>query len=103
MSETLDKQTLTRLAWLTELRRQGHRKCEGDFGDYLTGGSVCAIGLLIEVADLGGWDDEFDVGEAAGLERWMVVQVVDRNDGDAPYHEHTFAEIADVVEGWFKS
>lgn len=113
MTKTLDKTDLVRLAWLTELRRQGHRKC---IGEYARLGAVCALGLLLEVAgqtvewteDLPG-DSTVGVGALAGLSGRQSRIVVSMNDG-APnidvgygrYHAHTFAEIADVVEGWFK-
>lgn len=107
MTKTLDKTELMRLAWLTELRRQGHRQCEGDYTD--SDGNVCAIGLLAEVASFdvllaGG---EAEIGELAGLTSLQSDHVVSMNDGVIPegshcrLHKHTFAEIADVVEGWF--
>lgn len=49
MSTTKSKETLTRLAWITELRRQGERQCTGP-GGFHKGGPVCAIVLLYEIA-----------------------------------------------------
>lgn len=115
MSKTLDKTELVRVAWLTELRRQGHRKCEDS---YRKGGMVCALGLLAEVADfdlLGSpCGSASMVGETAGLTSDQSFEVAARNDGSefiddendpvlGLFHVHTFAEIADIVEGWFKT
>lgn len=111
MTKTLDKTELVRLAWLTELRRQGHRQCTGS---YKSDGDVCALGLLLDVVGLSAdWaeqeaNDERDVGALAGLSGDQSRTVVCMNDGLIPakgtsaLHQHTFAEIADVVEGWFK-
>lgn len=110
MTKTLDKTELVRLAWLTELRRQGHRQCTGE---YAQGTNVCALGLLLEVAgktvEWAVKHDEARVGEFAGLSPRQARTVVCMNDGltnfnvgYGRYHKHTFAEIADVVEGWFK-
>ena len=88
-----------RARWLTELRRQGHRQC---YGDYAIGGNVCAIGLLAEVVGLTTYAD--DIGNFAvlvGLTEEQMREVVDRNDG-VECDQHTFAEIADVVESWFQ-
>lgn len=100
------KEELTRLAWLVELRRQGHRQCLGAVDGM---GGVCAMVLLGEVAT-GGRSFAVhscaaleDIGSKAGLHVGQVVEVVEMNDGcinrDIP--PHTFSEIADVVEGWF--
>lgn len=108
MTKPLSKTDLTRAAWLTELRRQGHRQCT----DALRIGTrVCAIGLLGEVAranerqfDRG---DDYGIGGLAGLSRLQVEEVTKRNDGAFDeisckrLPKHTFAEIADVVESWF--
>jgi hypothetical protein len=105
MAETLDKQTLTRLAWITELRRQGHRQCTGAY--FSKAGGVCALGLLMEIAiDRSRWcDEEWDemcaVGALAGLTSDQAGEVALLNDGML-CAKHTFAQIADVVEGWFK-
>lgn len=118
MTEHLDKQTLTRLAWITELRRQGHRKCEGDYFDFNDEGeqTVCALGLLIEVSGFRIGRDPHDepsmseVGELAGLTEGQSEAVWMMNDGyntvaklkcDVSFAKHTFSEIADVVDGWF--
>jgi hypothetical protein len=116
MASQLDKQSLTRLAWLTELRRQGDRKCEGDYFDWNDDGEqmVCALGLLAEVAGYGS-DDEMpgstEIDQLAGLTEEQAEAVWMMNDGytampgitpEVSVAKHTFAEIADVVEGWFK-
>ena len=107
--KTLDKTTMTRLAWLTELRRQGHRQC---FEEYAIGANVCALGLLVEVSGCDpkepstwnfDWRDETQVGALAGLTAAQSTEATRRNDGDHGYHRHTFAEIADVVSSWFPS
>lgn len=111
MSKTLTKEELVRAAWLVELRRQGNRKCEGA---YSRGTKVCALGLLAEVAKLD-WEDGSApgmsaVGKLAGLTYYQSEQVAARNDGTfislygrcTLLPKHTFAEIANVVEGWFK-
>lgn len=111
MTKTLDKTELVRLAWLTELRRQGQRQCVGEYMDGL--GSVCALGLLAEVSGMPRdelWtrtndldlDDLAEIGALAGLSDEQTDGVYGRNDGSDGYQKHTFAEIADVVEGWFK-
>ncbi len=106
MSKTLTKEELVRANWLVELRRQGHRQCRLDYSDR---GDVCALGLLGEVARLELDDsvDLWEVGELAGLDCNQSVEIASRNDGGYDlygrlYPEHTFAEIADIVEGWFK-
>ena len=92
-----------RARWIAELRRQGHRQCTGSYTDF--GGRVCALGLLAEVAghsfERGDWPD--DIGDLAGLREDHSDKIVGMNDGKWEFHKHTFAEIADVVEGWFKS
>ena len=103
MSATITKQELTRLAWLTELRQQGHRQCVHTYTDGWQG--VCALGLLREVGlpidEREYMDSTADVGALAGLDDDQALEVACRNDGDGPYHKHTFAEIADVVASWF--
>ena len=125
MSKTIDSTELIRLAWITALRTQGDRKCTGS---YFKGHKVCALGLLGEVAgeqtvDVpmlpkggGGFytgktflslDDTHDIGALAGLDEIQSDRVVSMNDGvslDDPTvsgKQHTFSEIADVVEAWF--
>ena len=109
MSRTVSKEELVRLGWITELRRQGDRQCTN--GAYTHDRLVCALGLLREVAlprlspeEREGWDEVADVGAFAGLSENQSTEVTLRNDGDDElgFHKHTFAEIADVVEGWFK-
>jgi hypothetical protein len=90
--------------WIAELRRQGDRQCEGDLS---RGNNVCALGLLAEVAGLSSSYQFYgDIADAAGLDGNQLEEVWRRNDGCTVYtptfHKHTFAEIADVVEGWFK-
>lgn len=108
MTKPLSKTDLTRAAWLTELRRQGHRQCQ----DALRIGTrVCAIGLLGEVANAKerqfSHGDDYGIGALAGLSHDQVEEVTKRNDGaydtvrSKHLPKHTFAEIADVVEGWF--
>lgn len=111
MAKELDKTTLTRLAWLTELRRQGHRQCVGVLFDEPR---VCSLGLLAEVAGIANrrrtFDDAYysEIATSAGLTRWQADEITARNDGirvfgrKRRYHKHTFAEIADVVESWFR-
>ena len=114
MSEVLPKETLIRLAWITELRRQGDRQCCD--GSYSNDGLVCALGLLREVA-LPEWravereaiDGIEEVGALAGLSSSESLEITLRNDGgpvpgtegEQEYHKHTFAELAGVVANWF--
>jgi len=107
MAEIKSREELVRLVWLAELRRQGHRQC---FDSYENDkGGVCALGLLREAAfperwgDRVAYDDVADVGMLAGLTEAQADDVASRNDGIGRYqgHQHTFAEIADVVADWF--
>ena len=109
MTKPLTKEELIRSAWITELRRQGERQCTN--GSYTHGAFVCALGLLREVAlpkctlearEM--FDEVCEVGAFAGLNENQSTEITLRNDGDSEceYHKHTFSEIADVVEGWFK-
>lgn len=108
MAVTKSREELVRLSWLTELRRQGHRKCEGLLhGD---GAEVCALGLLAEVGGMSRADARRDVNYAnirqlAGLSIWQCNSIWALNDGDKGNNrpKHNFAEIADVVAGWFPS
>lgn len=101
MSTTKTKSELVRLGWLTELRRQGDRQCEGELFDGL---KVCALGLLAEVSGLGRranavvarWSCYAPIGKRAGLSADQTQSVYEMNDS-----KHTFSEIADVVESWF--
>lgn len=113
MSTTKSKETLTRLAWLTELRRQGHRQCEGPaiFGTR----QVCAIVLLHELVhgDTRVNNSPRETAKlATGLTEDQCDQVILMNDGWLDHSPHdkrarrkgrkrTFAEIADVVASWF--
>jgi hypothetical protein len=103
MSKELDKTQLTRMAWLTELRRQGHRKCTGLL---FRGNRACALGLLAEVGNFDAYDF-YEIGALAGLNDEQTDLVWKMNDGwdppDGPsIPQHTFAEIASEVEGWFR-
>jgi len=103
MTKTLDKVELVRLAWLTELRRQGHRQCV--WMEHTDDKQVCALQLLSEICppdEAGRRRHWGDVAQLAGLTLDQERDVYRRNDGARGYHKHTFAEIADVVEGWFK-
>lgn len=108
MSKELTKQELVRLSWLTELRRQGDRQC---IGVYDCDGQVCALGLLVEIAGTDAELNEYEVGALVGLNKHQSDWVVSANDGvglevgnklQNPTRRHTFSEIADVVEGWFR-
>jgi hypothetical protein len=99
MSEQLTKEELIRMAWITALRRDGGRQCDGQF--IAKGNRVCALGLLGEVAGLSRrqirhtrWMHK--IGELGGLSYEETEIVWQGNDDGC-----TFAEIADVVEGWF--
>jgi hypothetical protein len=95
---------VVRSRWIAELRRQGDRKCEGKLSD---GHRVCALGLLSEVAGLRGYAAKSwgAIADAGGLNAMQMDHIWRMNDGNQiyspPIHKHTFAEIADVVEGWF--
>lgn len=104
MSQVKSKEQLVRLAWLTELRRQGHRQCFGAYYGDSANTKVCALGLLAEIAgvDAEEFDETHEVGAFAGLSCEQTTQVWHMNDGDGDFAErHTFAEIADVVATWF--
>lgn len=89
MSKELDKQTLIRLAWTTALRRSGDR-------------DICAMQLLKEIT--GSWRMTFtDVGALAGLNGDQVYSVIYMFDGRMGYRKHSFAEIAGVIEDWFRA
>lgn len=96
VTRPLAKEELIRTAWLTQLRRQGHRQCRGKlFG---RGKKVCALGLLVEVADPHYQQAEFEeIAERAGLADYQVREVIGMNDEDLA----SFAEIADQIELWF--
>ena len=111
MTQPLTKEELIRGAWITALRRQGARQCERHVFEKGTL-RVCALGLLAEIAGIGriakaivARHGEFDfIGRRAGLSKRQTEDVWKMNDGYAPFEtpKHTFSEIADVVEGWFK-
>ena len=96
---TVSNSETVRERWIAELRRQGTRQCTDLF---VCGGQVCALGLLREVSSLDELDDVVTIGALAGLDDDQAWDITYRNDGDAGHYKHTFAEIADVVEGWFK-
>jgi hypothetical protein len=95
----LTKKELIRTAWVTQLRCQGHRQCRDKF--FGRGGKLCAIGLLVEVADPHHHHVEhFDIEEfaqRAGLADFQVCEIIGMNDEDGA----SFAEIADQIELWF--
>lgn len=111
MSSTLDKTALVRLSWLTELRRQGHRQCQGP----QNGDKVCALVLLTEMINprwFNGIDNDLATlkryGHQAGLTDHQTDMVASMNDGRGwqscsgnLFRKYTFAEIADVVASWF--
>ncbi len=104
MSKTLTKEELVRANWLVELRRQGHRQCVGARNEY---GNVCALELLSEQL---GVEDHCKAAILAGLSFRQMATVGNLNDGvsfdrtKTRVHNrvHTFAEIADIIEEWFK-
>ena len=97
MSTTRTKTELVRMGWLTELRRQGHRQCNGFL---FLGHKVCAFGLLQEVAfGLGSTFVGYEaLTKAAGMNEGRIGPILRMNDSG-----QTFAEIADVVESWFST
>jgi hypothetical protein len=105
MTKPLTKEALIRSDWIVRLRSEGERQCDQYYfraGEI--GLRVCALGLLIETADIPMLDshEPEDVGALAGLSFAQSHDITNRNDGGGDYHPHTFAEIADVVEGWFQ-
>jgi hypothetical protein len=106
MSTHKTKEELTRLAWLAALRRQGERQCTAEYFNWETR-QACAMGILIEVAlPPQQWahaeDEDVDsFGALAGLNLEQCREVVALNDGNEGKRQHTFGEIADVVEAWF--
>ena len=106
MAKTLDKVELTRLAWLTALRAQGHRQCRETCAT--DSQQICAGHLLSsEILNQPKLDIVMAMG-MAGLSRKQGWEVISMNDGRGYdcfrgdcFRRHTFAEIADVVEGWF--
>lgn len=115
MNTQKSKEELVRLAWISALRREGHRQCEGNL---IEGAKVCAIGLLGLIAGIdfeSTETDEYDIGAVAGLSESQSEDVIALNDGGSVSREDergrwyllrmpksTFAQIADVIEGWFK-
>lgn len=98
---TTEDCSAVRERWIAELRRQGHRQCEHIF---VLGGTVCALGLLREVSgQRASIRDSVDsVGALAGLAGWQAWEITYRNDGTDGFGKHTFMQIADVVESWFR-
>jgi hypothetical protein len=102
MSTTKTKEELTRLAWISALRREGHRKCLDFYEDYQ--GRVCALGLLCEVVGKspGEMGTVSHIGALAGLDGHQATAITFMNDGRGPCREYSFSEIADEVERWFE-
>ena len=98
MSEVKPKETLMRLAWIAALRREGHRKCTGEYQSGF--GKVCALGLLAEVAGkkVDGLTRIDEVGGWAGLDFMASARVMNMNDG-VGQPKRTFSEIAGWLEG----
>ena len=109
MSKILEPTDLTRLAWTTALRTQGHRKCRKILWGF--GPEVCAMALLAETVGetrntFSGYES---VGSKAGLQAMQIDEVMAMNDGMACSTEQTrwlnkpqtFAKIADVIDSWF--
>jgi hypothetical protein len=104
----VDEKAEVRARWLQELRRQGHRQCVGPWCHETS--QLCAIVLLAEIVD----PERFYVFSPralaftrAGLTEDQIDEVIAMNDGkdhrtSRRVPKRTFAEIADVVEGWFK-
>ncbi len=99
MSTTKRKTDLIRLAWITELRRQGHRQCVLANSD--SRGNLCALMLLWEMAGRPPSSIVYAATEKAGLSDKQAAHVMNMNDGTRGVRRHTFVEIADVVAGWF--
>lgn len=97
MAEPLDKTALVRLALATALRRQGTRQCRNTQRDDY--GSVCLMELLREVAGAPQSWSFTRVGQLAGLDEYQTLEGVCRNDGRCGFRPHTFAELADWLEG----
>lgn len=108
MSRELSKEELVRMAWVTKLRRQGHRKCIGGSKND-NGNNVCALGILSEVINVPWVDiEKYDyLGRASGLSKNQIDVVWRMNDGVMYVHDeynnivYSFAQIADVIESWF--
>lgn len=106
MATSKTKEELVRLAWLAALRRQGERQCAGFSGNPA---KACALQLLAEVAGIPAINLSGAVASTAGLSDEQGWRVIAMNDGRAyaraPHfrvsRKHTFAEIADVIAGWF--
>lgn len=90
-----------RARWKARLRSEGHRQCEQLFE---LGGHVCSLGLLREAAGapIRARDTVESVGALAGLSAERAWEITFRNDGTDGFRKHTFSEIADVVEEWFR-
>ena len=100
----VSKEELTRAKWLNALRQQGGRQC---LGAHQGSNKVCAMVLLgEEIYGRNFWMtypflNVEAAGAAAGLTSNQTDCVIAMNDGLST-RVHTFAEIADEVEGWFK-
>jgi hypothetical protein len=97
MSKELSKVELTRLAWLTKLRTEGHRQLRYKLKD---GDNVCAIGALYEVIPNAYESNEPNIAQkATGLIFWDMLNVRTMNDLCC----YSFAQIADALEQRFKT
>lgn len=104
MSKELSKEALVRMAWVTELRRQGHRKC---IGAVFYDNKVCALGLLAEVVGIS-WSLSSppykELSKISGLSSDQIVEIFIKNDSHTlndSHSQNSFAQIADVIESWF--
>ena len=122
MSKPLTQTELLRAEWLTRLSTQQHRQIHGLIRNIR--GGVCAVGLLHEIlAERGIPAHGNDNGRFVGLHRDDILVVTSlndgwvyfRRDGTMPprllphvgegcvrnFQRRTFAEIRDIVAGWF--
>lgn len=103
MSTTKSREELVRLAWLTELRRQGHRQGRNWGVGRGPGRKVCALQLLWEIAGRPKYCRAgfyHAIAARAGLDQHQMWTVVRMNDGICG-RTQSFSEIADVVASWF--
>jgi hypothetical protein len=96
---------LIRNRWIAKLRNSGHRQCVGPM-EHGTG-NVCAIMLLHDMVRRYGGSPRATARNYAGLSEHQIDEIIAMNDGiygrtGFRIARRTFAEIADVVEGWFK-
>jgi hypothetical protein len=106
MTKPLTKEELIRSDWIVKLRSEGDRQC---FGAGRRGNSVCALALLNEAAQINVEWFDIDNYRSAGLGLEQAEEIIALNDGSwsemmlRTHRKHTFSEIADVVEGWFRN